>query len=167
LRPCTAHSSDEPILSRSVLFQPQCNSTSNTSRQRVNAIFRRSGAIATLSSGGYPPRGLHAPARSYFLCKQRTPGRRNHVQRVRSLSPEKPLFHVILSDRDEWAVEAEWPDGTLERVNTFKDYLAATDWVATQSEAWLQAQRIQKISMELKEVANALEAPQANGSSGR
>jgi hypothetical protein len=79
------------------------------------------------------------------------------------LSAEKPVFYVILSDRDDWAVEAEWPDGTLERVSTFKDYLAATDWVATQSEAWVHALTIQKISMELKEVANALEAPQTSG----
>ena len=28
-----------------------------------------------------------------------------------------PLFHVSLGDRDEWVVEAEWPDGTLERVS--------------------------------------------------
>ena len=33
-----------------------------------------------------------------------------------SKSPEKPLFHVTLSDRDEWVIEAEWPDSTLERV---------------------------------------------------
>jgi hypothetical protein len=45
------------------------------------------------------------------------------------LSAEKPAFYVILSDRDGWAVEAKWPDATLERVNTFRDYSAATDWV--------------------------------------
>ena len=28
-------------------------------------------------------------------------------------SPEKPFFHVILSDRDEWVVEAEWSDTLL------------------------------------------------------
>ena len=52
---------------------------------------------------------------------------------------EKPLFHVSLSDRDEWVVEAEWPDGTLERVNTFKNHSAAAHWIATESEAWLPA----------------------------
>jgi hypothetical protein len=36
--------------------------------------------------------------------------------------PEKPIFHVILSDRDEWAVEV-WPDGNLERINTHKNLL--------------------------------------------
>ena len=50
-------------------------------------------------------------------------------------TPEKPIFHVILSDRDEWAVEVEWPDGVLERINTFRDYSSAANWVATQD--WL------------------------------
>jgi hypothetical protein len=49
----------------------------------------------------------------------------------------KPLFHVSLSDRDEWVIEAEWPDGTLERVTTFKNHSAAARWIATASEAWL------------------------------
>jgi hypothetical protein len=39
----------------------------------------------------------------------------------------KPLFHVSLGDRDEWVIEAEWPDGTLERVT------------AIVSEAWLHS----------------------------
>jgi hypothetical protein len=52
---------------------------------------------------------------------------------------EKPLFHVSLSDRDDWVVEAEWPDGTLERVSTFKNHSAAAHWIASASEAWLHA----------------------------
>jgi hypothetical protein len=50
---------------------------------------------------------------------------------------EKPLFHVSLGDLDEWVIEAEWPDGTLERVSTFKNHSAAAHWIATASEAWL------------------------------
>ena len=65
-------------------------------------------------------------------------------------TPEKPIFHVILSDRDEWAVEVEWPDGVLERINTFRDYSSAANWVATQSGAWLHFSQIQKITDELK-----------------
>ena len=65
-------------------------------------------------------------------------------------SPEKPFFHVILSDRDEWVVEAEWSDSTLERVNAFGGYSAAADWIANQSEAWLAARRIQNIVRELR-----------------
>jgi hypothetical protein len=52
---------------------------------------------------------------------------------------EKPLFHVSLSDRDDWVVEAEWPDGTLEQVSAFKNHSAAAHWIATASEAWLYA----------------------------
>jgi hypothetical protein len=32
---------------------------------------------------------------------------------------QKLIFYVVLIDRDRWAVEVEWPDGTLERVDTF------------------------------------------------
>jgi hypothetical protein len=48
----------------------------------------------------------------------------------------KPIFYVVLSDLDQWAVEAEWPDGTLERVDSFKEHSAAASWIATQSEPW-------------------------------
>ncbi len=78
-----------------------------------------------------------------------------------SKRPEKPLFHVTLSDRDEWVVEAEWSDSTLERVSTFRDHSAAADWIANQSEAWLAARRIQNIAMELRQGADALGDPQS------
>ncbi len=77
-----------------------------------------------------------------------------------SKSPEKPFFHIILSDRDEWVVETEWSDSTLERVSTFGDYSAAADWIASQSEAWLTVRRIQNIAMELRRGADALGDPQ-------
>jgi len=76
---------------------------------------------------------------------------------------EKPLFHLLLSDRDEWVVEAEWPDGTLERVNTFKNHSAAAHWVATASEAWLHVLEIQKISTELRQAAKGPETSQKSG----
>ena len=63
---------------------------------------------------------------------------------------------VTLSDRDEWVVEAEWADSTLERVSTFRDHSAAADWIANQSEAWLAARRIQNIAVELRQGAVAL-----------
>jgi hypothetical protein len=66
---------------------------------------------------------------------------------------ETPIFHVILSDRDEWVIEAEWSDDTLERVVTFKDYSAATDWIANRSEAWVQLQQIDKVVMDLRQSA--------------
>jgi hypothetical protein len=76
-------------------------------------------------------------------------------------SPEKPFFHIILSDRDEWVVEAEWSDSTLERVSTFRDHAAAADWIANQSEAWLAARRIQNIAMELRQGAEAVGDPRS------
>jgi hypothetical protein len=78
-----------------------------------------------------------------------------------SKRPEKPFFHVTLSDRDEWVVEAEWSDSTLERVSTFRDHSAAADWIANQSEAWLAARRIQNIAMELRQGADALGDPRS------
>ena len=49
----------------------------------------------------------------------------------------KPLFHVSLGDRDEWVIEAEWPDGTIEQGHKFKASLEAQNWVKTQSAEWL------------------------------
>ena len=54
---------------------------------------------------------------------------------------DKPIFHVILSDRDEWAVEVEWPHGVLERILTFKDYSLAAEWVGSRSEIWLKVRQ--------------------------
>jgi hypothetical protein len=54
---------------------------------------------------------------------------------------ENPVFHVILTDRDEWGVEVEWAEGTLERIITFKVHFLAADWVSNRSEAWLQERR--------------------------
>jgi hypothetical protein len=49
----------------------------------------------------------------------------------------RPLFHVVLSDGDQWLVEAEWPDGTLEPVNTFNDHASAVNWMNTRTETWI------------------------------
>ena len=50
----------------------------------------------------------------------------------------KPIFCVILRDGEEWAVEAEWPDGTIEQIDTFKAHFEALNWVNNRSKAWLQ-----------------------------
>ena len=50
----------------------------------------------------------------------------------------KPIFNVVLRDGDHWTVEAEWPDGTIEQVETFKAYFDALHWMNTQSDAWLR-----------------------------
>ncbi len=55
---------------------------------------------------------------------------------------EKPIFHVILTDRDEWAVEVEWADGALERIITFKAHILAMNWITNQSELWLKVRGV-------------------------
>jgi hypothetical protein len=50
----------------------------------------------------------------------------------------KPIFNVVLHDGDLWTVEAEWPDGTIEQVETFKAYFDALHWMNAQSDAWLR-----------------------------
>jgi hypothetical protein len=79
----------------------------------------------------------------------------------------KAVFHIILSDRDEWAVEVEWPDSTLERVSIFKNNSSAANWVATESDAWLQFLRIQQISSELRQATNALLPASTSGAPPR
>ena len=49
----------------------------------------------------------------------------------------KPVYCVVLADGENWLVEAEWPDGTIEQVGTFRGYLEATNWISTRSELWL------------------------------
>jgi hypothetical protein len=53
----------------------------------------------------------------------------------------KPIFCVVLSDSQQWTVEAEWPDGTIEQIDTFKRHFEAIDWVRNQSEVWLQGRK--------------------------
>jgi hypothetical protein len=52
--------------------------------------------------------------------------------------PPKPIFCVVLGDGDRWSVEAEWPDGTIERIDTFNAHLDAMKWITTRSEEWVQ-----------------------------
>jgi hypothetical protein len=84
----------------------------------------------------------------------------HHHQASIATRSGKPFFYIILSDRDEWAVEVEWSDSTLERVSAFSDHSAAANWVANQSEAWLAARRIEDIAMELRQDADATGDPQ-------
>jgi hypothetical protein len=49
-----------------------------------------------------------------------------------------PLFQLVLSDGQQWSVEAEWPDGTLEKIGTFRHHSEAVNWLSTQSEFWLR-----------------------------
>jgi hypothetical protein len=55
---------------------------------------------------------------------------------------QKPLFYVVLSDGSHWSLEAEWPDGTIERVDTFKRHCEAIDWLTTRSAEWLECRNV-------------------------
>ncbi len=61
------------------------------------------------------------------------------------MEPTKPIFCLVLSDGQRWSVEAEWPDGTIEQVNTFKGYFEAASWLQTQSEPWLRERFVSAI----------------------
>jgi hypothetical protein len=55
-----------------------------------------------------------------------------------TVTAPRPLFSVVLRDGDEWLIEAEWPDGSIEHVCTFKAHSDAAKWLKTQSQTWLQ-----------------------------
>jgi hypothetical protein len=50
----------------------------------------------------------------------------------------KPLFYVVLGEGENWRIEAEWPDGTIEKVDAFKAHVDAVTWLGTRAEAWLE-----------------------------
>jgi hypothetical protein len=52
--------------------------------------------------------------------------------------PRKLIFCVVLADGDQWSIEADWPDGTIERFGAFRAHLDAVHWINTLSEAWLR-----------------------------
>ncbi len=144
LRQQSAKNSDNSVLRREVL--PSRRTSPNGSFKFELRLYRR-----VVMQDGRPPSPLiphpvpeaPLPRAGPFICSENRP-----KMTSMSKSPEKPFFHITLSDRDEWAVEAEWSDSTLERVSTFGDFSAA-DWIASQSEAWLTVRRIQNIAMEL------------------
>ena len=71
---------------------------------------------------------------------------------------------MVLRDGDRWLVEAEWPDGTIVEVDSFKAHLDALNWVKTQSQAWLQG-RGDATSDEYRAIADDL--PKATHALGR
>jgi hypothetical protein len=51
---------------------------------------------------------------------------------------QRPLVHVALGDGDQWVIEAEWPDGSIEPICAFKAHDEAVNWVKTQSATWMR-----------------------------
>jgi hypothetical protein len=48
---------------------------------------------------------------------------------------QRPIFFVALGDGDEWLIEAEWPDGSIEDICAFRAYSEAVNQVRTASRA--------------------------------
>jgi hypothetical protein len=53
------------------------------------------------------------------------------------MSATQHFFCVVLRDGAKWAVEAEWPDGSIELVEMFSDYFYALNWLTNKATAWL------------------------------
>lgn len=51
---------------------------------------------------------------------------------------QKPIFCAVLCDGQQWTVDAEWSDGTIEQIDVFKNYLEAAGWIVSHSEAWFR-----------------------------
>jgi hypothetical protein len=54
------------------------------------------------------------------------------------MSATEPFFCVVLRGAGEWAIEAEWPDSSIELIDTFSDYFEALNWVSNQAAAWIE-----------------------------
>ena len=106
--------------------------TSPSCSRRPTAEFSRSVIVVTERQSGPWQRYSH-----------RTPSDQRNEPRITGAVHwgvkimRKPIFFVV-RDAADWSVEAEWPDGTIERVKTFKAELAALDWLSWQSHAWLE-----------------------------
>jgi hypothetical protein len=62
------------------------------------------------------------------------------LQTYLSMASINPIFCVVLGDGSRWSVEAEWPDGTVERIEEFKAHSQAADWIGSHSAMWVEEQ---------------------------
>jgi hypothetical protein len=54
------------------------------------------------------------------------------------MSTSQPFFCVVLHDSDKWVIEAEWPDGSIEPIDTFSEHFEALNWITNQAAAWTE-----------------------------
>jgi hypothetical protein len=57
-----------------------------------------------------------------------------HRHTKMATTTQRPFFCVVLSDGQQWAVGAEWPDGAIEQIDAFKHHFEAADSISSQSE---------------------------------
>ena len=61
------------------------------------------------------------------------------------MSAAEPFFCVALRRGDgKWIIEAKWPDGLAEIVETFDNYFEALRWLSAKSSAWAEKQQTPK-----------------------
>ena len=49
---------------------------------------------------------------------------------VENVQHKKPLFHKYSPTTIDGQSKTEWPDGTLEQVDSFKEHSLAADWMS-------------------------------------
>lgn len=54
-----------------------------------------------------------------------------------AVEASKPLFAVVLGSGENWTVEAEWPDGTIEQAAVVDSASAAWTWIHGSAESWI------------------------------
>jgi hypothetical protein len=50
----------------------------------------------------------------------------------------KPFFCIVLSGDRKWTIDAEWPDGTIEQIESFDGRIDAVQWLRTRTDEWLR-----------------------------
>lgn len=83
---------------------------------------------------------------------------------------DKPTLCIVLGDGEQWWVEAEWPDGTIEQINNFKRHADAVHWLKLHCDVWVQertavqaAKNPQLISTDSTDYAAAMQGPPHKG----
>jgi hypothetical protein len=64
------------------------------------------------------------------------------------MSKSQPFFSVMLYGSGKWVIQAEWPDGSIESVDTFSEHFEALNWITNEAAAWTE-QRAPKQSRRL------------------
>lgn len=54
------------------------------------------------------------------------------------MSTTQPFFSVVLHRNGEWVIEAEWPDGSIEPIDTFGEHFEALNWITNRAAAWTE-----------------------------
>ena len=82
------------------------------------------------------------------------------------MSTAAPFFCVVSRGSSERTIEAEWPDGTAEIVETFADCFEALRWSVTQCAGWIDQRLTVKEGHHLRQSGSRLRIVGAISPSG-